>query len=34
MPHSTSRSQFQNDPWWRANFPRPLFLLLVAQKQG
>ena len=32
-PHPT-HEQLQNDPWWRANFPRPLFLLLVAQKQG
>ena len=32
-PHPT-REQLQNDPWWQANFPRPLFLLLVAQNQG
>jgi hypothetical protein len=30
-PHPTDE-QLRNDPWWQASFPRPLFLLLVAQK--
>ena len=32
-PHPTGE-QLRDDPWWQANFPRPLFLLLVAQKQN
>lgn len=28
-----TREQLDGDPWWRANFPRPLFLLLAARKQ-
>jgi ubiquinone/menaquinone biosynthesis C-methylase UbiE len=32
-PHPT-REQLESDPWWRANFPRPLFLLLVARKHS
>ena len=32
-PHPT-QEQIQNDPWWQANFRRPLFLLLGAQKQA
>ena len=30
-PHPTD-AQMLEDPWWQASFPRPLFLLLVAQK--
>jgi len=30
-PHPTD-DQLRNDPWWQASFPRPLFLLLMAQK--
>jgi ubiquinone/menaquinone biosynthesis C-methylase UbiE len=30
-PHPTTE-QLRNDPWWQASFPRPLFLLFVAQK--
>ena len=30
-PHP-SDEQLRDNPWWQANFPRPLFLLLVAQK--
>jgi ubiquinone/menaquinone biosynthesis C-methylase UbiE len=32
-PHP-SEQQLASDPWWRANFSRPLFLLLVAQKHA
>lgn len=31
-PHP-SDEQMRRDPWWQASFPRPLFLLLVAQKR-
>lgn len=30
-PHP-SEEQLRNEPWWRANFPQPLFLLIAAQK--
>jgi hypothetical protein len=30
-PHH-SAEQLRDDPWWQDNFPRPLFLLLTAQK--
>ena len=30
-PHPTD-DQLRDDAWWHASFPRPLFLLLVAQK--
>ncbi len=30
-PHPTD-DQMLTDPWWQASFPRPLFLLLIAQK--
>ncbi|HEY5360144.1 MAG TPA: hypothetical protein VIJ82_21095 [Streptosporangiaceae bacterium] len=30
-PHP-SAEQLRDDPWWQDNFPRPLFLLLTAQK--
>lgn len=30
-PHPTD-DQLRSDLWWQASFPRPLFLLLVAQK--
>lgn len=30
-PHPTDE-QLRSDPWWQTSFPRPLFLLLVAQK--
>ena len=32
-PHPTP-DQLRNDAWWRTNFPRPLFLLLVASKRA
>jgi SAM-dependent methyltransferase len=32
-PHPSS-AQRASDPWWAATFTRPLFLLLVAAKQG
>ena len=32
-PHPTGE-QIRDDPWWQANFPRPLFLLLVAKKRN
>jgi ubiquinone/menaquinone biosynthesis C-methylase UbiE len=30
-PHPTA-AQLHEDPWWQVSFPRPIFLLLVAQK--
>lgn len=32
-PHP-SDEQLRDDPWWQANFRRPLFLLITAQKHG
>ena len=32
-PHPTGQ-QIRDDPWWQANFPRPLFLLFVAKKRN
>ncbi len=32
-PHPTPE-QVESDPWWADHFPRPLFLLLVAQKHS
>lgn len=32
-PHP-SHEQMSKDPWWQTHYPRPLFLLLVAQKHG